>query len=140
VGILAAVACDGATFCIREMEDWFAMAEWQASERESRAEVEHLTTLASACTDTEGIMWRISLLEGELVEELTLLQTRGSELCHAIVDTPRARHLSKGMQHIALQHTEVDQELATFQAVVSSAVKSVLGHLPGNTACVELVN
>jgi hypothetical protein len=38
----------------------------------------------------------------EQFEELTLLQTRGSELCHAIVGAPRVRnHFSEGMQLVA---------------------------------------
>jgi hypothetical protein len=73
-------------------------------------------------------------------EELTLLQTQGSELCHAIVGAPQARHLSEGMRHAALRYTEVAEELATFWAIVSFATELVLGCSPGNTVCVEVVN
>jgi hypothetical protein len=101
----AIAAHDGATLHIREMEDRVTVAEWEASERESRVEAEHSAALASAHADTEGLAQRITLLEGELVEEcqawemserehqvfseeLTLLQTRGSKLCHAITSAP----------------------------------------------------
>jgi hypothetical protein len=41
-------------------------------------------------------------------KELTLLQTRGSKLCFAIVGPPRARnHLSKGMWIAILHHSEM---------------------------------
>jgi hypothetical protein len=61
------------------------------------------------------------------VEELTLLQTWGSELCLAIVGPLRVRsHLSKGMQIIGLCHTEMAEQLATLRAVVSSITEFVL--------------
>jgi hypothetical protein len=61
------------------------------------------------------------------LEELTLLQTRGSKLCLAIVGPPWVRiHLSKGMQLVALRHTEMAGELAALRAMVSSVVESVL--------------
>jgi hypothetical protein len=73
-------------------------------------------------------------------EELTLLQTQGSELCHAIIGPPQARHhLSEGMQLATLHHTEMARQLAAFCAAVSSAVESVLGRSPGNTARAEVV-
>jgi hypothetical protein len=110
----AVVARDGATFCINEAKDRVAVTEREVSKRESRVEAEHLIALASAHADAEGLARRIALLEGELAEEsraretserehracskeLTLLQTRGSELCHAIVSAPQARDLSEGM-------------------------------------------
>jgi hypothetical protein len=49
----------------------------------------------------------------EQVEELTLLQIHGSELCLAIVGPPRVRsHLSEGMQITVLRHTEMAEQLA----------------------------
>jgi hypothetical protein len=46
-------------------------------------------------------------------QELTLLQTRGSELCLAIVGPPRVRnHLSEEMRLVALHHTEMAREHA----------------------------
>jgi hypothetical protein len=65
----AIAAHDGATLHIREMEDRVTVAEWEASERESRVEAEHSAALASAHADTEGLAQRITLLEGELAEE-----------------------------------------------------------------------
>jgi hypothetical protein len=70
----------------------------------------------------------------EQFEELTLLQTRGSELCLAIVGPSQVRnHLSKEMHYAALCHTEMDGELVTLWAVVSSAVESVVGRSPDKT-------
>jgi hypothetical protein len=67
----------------------------------------------------------------EQFEELTLLQTQGSELCLAIVGSPRVRnHLSEGMRVAALCHTEMAGELAVLRAVVFSAVEFTLGCLP----------
>jgi hypothetical protein len=75
----------------------------------------------------------------EQFEELTLLQTRGSELCHAIVGTPRVRnHFSEGMQLAALRHTEVAGELATW-AAMSSTVELALGRSPNEVFRVEVV-
>jgi hypothetical protein len=44
------------------------------------------------------------------------------------------------MWHVALRHTKVVEELAAFQATVSSATESVLGRSLGNTAHAEMVN
>jgi hypothetical protein len=64
-------------------------------------------------------------------EELTHLQTWGSELCHAVIGPPRARHhLSEGMRLEALRHTKMAEELAMLQASVSSIEESVLGRSP----------
>jgi hypothetical protein len=65
----------------------------------------------------------------EHFEELTLLQTRGFELCLAIVSPQRVRnHLSEGMQITALRHTKMVRELAGLRATVSSAMELALGH------------
>jgi hypothetical protein len=78
-------------------------------------EAKNAAALASAHDDVKDFVWKITLLEGELVaehragevsmregceqfEELTLLQIRGSELCHAIISPIGGRHhLSEGM-------------------------------------------
>jgi hypothetical protein len=116
----------------------------------SQAEAENSVALASTHADAEGLAWKIILFEGELVEErrawetserehrerleeVTLLQTRGSELCHAIFCPPQARHLSKGMRLAALYHIEMAGELAAFWAAVSSTAGSVVGHSPSST-------
>jgi hypothetical protein len=76
----------------------------------------------------------------EQFEELTLLQTRGSDLCLAIVGPPRVRnHLSEGMRSAAHHHTKMAGELATLRAAVSSAVESVLGRSPDEAFRVEVV-
>jgi hypothetical protein len=73
-------------------------------------------------------------------EELTLLQTRGSELCHAIVDPSWVRrHLFEGMRLATLHHTEMVRELAALRAVVSSVVRSVFGRSPTDTLRMEVV-
>jgi hypothetical protein len=46
----AAAARDGATLCIREVEDRVAVAEWK-----SRTEAEHTATLTSTRADAEGL-------------------------------------------------------------------------------------
>jgi hypothetical protein len=76
----------------------------------------------------------------EQFKELTLLQTRGSELYHAIVGPPWVRHhLSEGMRLAAFRHTEMVGELALLQAAVSSTVESALEHSPNDTFHVEVV-
>jgi hypothetical protein len=40
---------------------------------------------------------------------------------------------------MALHHTEMARELAAFQVTMSSAAESVLGRLPSNTTCSEVV-
>jgi hypothetical protein len=72
-------------------------------------------------------------------EELTLLQTQGSKLCHAIVSPPWSRHhLSEGMQLATLRHTEMAGELAAFLVAVSSATELVLRCSPSDTSRVEV--
>jgi hypothetical protein len=74
-------------------------------------------------------------------EELTLLQTRGSELCHGIISPPQARHhLPEGMCLVALRHTEMAREIAALWVAVSSATESVLGHSPGDTFRVDVMD
>jgi hypothetical protein len=121
---------DRAALHVKDAEDRATLVERETIERVSRVDVENDTALASAREDAEGFVRKITLLEGELAtkrrvlegserehrerfEELTLLQTRGFELCHAMVGPPRGRHhLSDGMRHAALRHTEMAGELA----------------------------
>jgi hypothetical protein len=80
-------------------------------------DVEDLTrkvTILEALAE-ERQAWEASEKEHqEHFMELTLLHTRGSELCHAIVNPPRARHMSKGMRLAALRHTGMAGELAAY--------------------------
>jgi hypothetical protein len=114
-------------------------------ERVSRVLTETATALVSAREDAEGFARKIALLEDELVverraRELTLLQTRGSELCHIIVSLTWARHhLSKGMRLVALHHTEMAGELASLLAIVPSVAESVLGCSPTDAFHEEVV-
>jgi hypothetical protein len=128
----AAIAWDSTTLCVKDVEDQAATAEREGLETVSRVEVENAVTLASTREDADGFARKITLLEDELVmerqarvvserehqeqfEELHLLQTRGSELCHANVGPPWARHhLSEGMRLWALHHIEMAEELAMF--------------------------
>jgi hypothetical protein len=141
---------------IKRAEDWATLVEQEALEQVSRAEAENSVALSSAGANAKDLVRKVILHEDELGEEhraqetserehqkrfkeLTLLQTRGSKMCHAIVGPPWARHLSEGMRLAALRNTEMVGELAAFQVTVSSAAKSVLGHSPSNTTHVEVV-
>jgi hypothetical protein len=124
----------------------------------SRAEAENATLFAFAREDAEGFACNITLLEDELVAErgaqevsemerwaqfevLTLLQTWGFELCHAIVGPPQVRHhQSEGMRLAALRHTKMAGELAVLQVMVSTAAELVHEHSPSDTFCVEVVS
>jgi hypothetical protein len=75
----------------------------------------------------------------ECFDELTLLQTRGSELCLIIVSPPRARRMSEGMRLATLHHNEMVRELVVFRTMVSTAVESVLERSPNNVARAEVV-
>jgi hypothetical protein len=150
------VAWDGANLHIKDAEDWAALAEREALERVSRAEAENSTALSSARADAEGLKQKIVLLEDELAEErrvwqtperehrerfkeLTLLQTRDSKLCLAIIVPPQERHLSVGIWLAALHHTEMVGELAAFWAAMSSATDLKLRRSPSNTTHAEVV-
>jgi hypothetical protein len=152
----AVVERDNAALHVKDAEEWAALVEREALEGVSRVEVENTVALAFARDDAEGFVQKISLLEGELVvervreasererreqfEELTLLQTQGSELCHVIIGPPQTRHhLSEGMRLAALRHTEMAGELAVLWAAVSSTTESVLGRSPNNTFRLEVV-
>jgi hypothetical protein len=101
----AVAAWDSIALRVKDAEDQTTLAEREALERVSRAEVENATALASTREDVEGLARKITLLEDELAaelqarevserehreqfKELTLLQTRGSDLCHTIVGPP----------------------------------------------------
>jgi hypothetical protein len=64
----AAVAQDSTAINARDAEDRNALVEREAHERVSRVEAENTVALACAREDAEGIVQKISLLEGELVE------------------------------------------------------------------------
>jgi hypothetical protein len=51
----AATTRDSATLHVKDTEGWAALAEREALERVSRAEVENATTLASVCEDAKGL-------------------------------------------------------------------------------------
>jgi hypothetical protein len=128
-----------------------------ALKRVSRAEVENAVMLASLHEDAKGFACKIALLEDEIIterltrevserghreqfEELSLLQTQGSELCHTIVGLPRVRHhLPKGAWLAALRHTKMAGELAVLGVAVSSTVESMLWCSPSKTFRVEVV-
>jgi hypothetical protein len=160
------------------VDDRAALVEREARESVLRVEAKNTAVLAYAREETDGLIQKVTLLEGELAEarwarevakenfrglsnvvtdgawqlvvterehreqfeELTILQTWGSELCLAIVGPARVRnHLSEGMRAAALRRTKRAGELAALRAVVSSAVEWVLGHSPDETLRVEVV-
>jgi hypothetical protein len=106
---------DSTTLHVNDVEYQATLAEREALERVSRSRVENAMALASTREDTEGLARKIALLEDDLAaehwaqeaserehrahfEELTLLQTRGFELCHATIGPHRAKcHLFEGM-------------------------------------------
>jgi hypothetical protein len=59
------------------VEDRDALVERVALEKVSRVEVENATELASAREDAEGFVWKIALLEGELVAECWAITRSG---------------------------------------------------------------
>jgi hypothetical protein len=153
-----ATAWDSATHRVKDAEDQTALEKREAIERVSRADAENITTLASTHEDVVDFARKIALLEDELVAErrawevserehqeqfveLTLLQTRGSELCHAIIGPPQARHhLSEGMRLAALRHIGMAGELAALWATVPSTAESVIRRSPNDTFRVEVVS
>jgi hypothetical protein len=153
----ATAAQDSVALRVKDAEDRAALVEKEALQRMSRAKAKNAVVLASAREDAEGLIRKIALFEGELVaeyqaqevfererleqfEELTILQIQGSELCHAVIGPPQARHhLSDGKHLAALHHTEMAEELVVPQVVVSSTVELVLGHSPSDNFHVEVV-
>jgi hypothetical protein len=92
--------------------------------------VENLHILSDAMADVEH-WWEVSERDcQEHCEELTLLYTRGSVLCRAIVGPPWLRnHLSNGMWRSAPRHIEMDGELT----MESSAAEAALECSPNET-------
>jgi hypothetical protein len=134
----------------------------------SRMEVETAAVLASAREDADGLVWihararEVSEKNARILSDVAatteswwvvserkrreheslhpLLQTRGSELCLAILGPPRVRnHLSEGMRIAALCHTEMAGEPAALRAMVSSTMELMLRCSPDETFWVEVV-
>jgi hypothetical protein len=63
------VAQDSTALCFEDTEDRASLVEREAWERVSRVEAENTTAMASAREDAEGLVRKITLLEGELAEE-----------------------------------------------------------------------
>jgi hypothetical protein len=143
---LTAAVQDNATRHVKDAEDRAALAEREVLEWVSKSEAENATALASAHEDSEVLALKVTLLKDELavehrshIEELSLLQTWGSEMCHAIIGPAQAKHMFEGMWLSALYHTEMVGELITFRAAVSSITELVVGRSLGNTAHVVVV-
>jgi hypothetical protein len=88
----ATPAWDSATLRIIDVKDRAALAEMEAWERVSRVEAENATTFASACKDTEGLVRKIALLEGELVEQRRaqkLAKEKSRDLSDMAIDAER---------------------------------------------------
>jgi hypothetical protein len=62
------VKWDSAVTLVKDAEDHTALAEKEAQKRVLRVEVESATVLASAREEAEGLVWKITFLEGELVD------------------------------------------------------------------------
>jgi hypothetical protein len=65
----ADAALDSTTLCVKDAEDRATIAEREARERVSRMEAENAAALACAHEDAEALVRKITLLEGERVEE-----------------------------------------------------------------------
>jgi hypothetical protein len=63
------LAWDSTTLRVKDAEDRTALVEREAWERALRIEAENAATLAFAHEDAEGLVWKITLLEGELTDE-----------------------------------------------------------------------
>jgi hypothetical protein len=64
----AAAAWGSTVIHVKDAEDQAGLMEREARERVSRVEAENTAALASAHEDAEGLVRKIALLEGELVE------------------------------------------------------------------------
>jgi hypothetical protein len=64
----AAAAWGSTVIHVKDAEDQAGLMEREARERVSRVEAENAAALASAREDAEGLVRKIALLEGELVE------------------------------------------------------------------------
>jgi hypothetical protein len=152
----AAAVQDDATLRINDVEDRAALEAREVLHWVSQVEAENSTALTSTRSNVEGLAQKIALLESELTEdcqdretsereywecfdELTLLQTQGSEMYLTIIGPPRPRRLYEGKQLATLHHNKMVQELAMFWMAVSSAVESVLECSPNNVARAEVV-
>jgi hypothetical protein len=62
------VKWDSVVTLVKDAEDHTALAEKEAQKRVLRVEVESATVLASAREEAEGLVWKITFLEGELVD------------------------------------------------------------------------
>jgi hypothetical protein len=68
------------------------------------------------------------------------LQTRGSELCQAIVGPPMVwGHLLKGIRIAASCYVEMVGQLVKLYEAVSSTMQSMLGHSPAEAFRVDVV-
>jgi hypothetical protein len=65
----AAAARDGTALCVKDVEDRDTQAEREALEKVLRAKAEKAMALTFAHEDAEGLVQKITLLEGKLVEE-----------------------------------------------------------------------
>jgi hypothetical protein len=75
----AAMVWDSANLHIKGVEDRVDLAEQEALERVSQAEVENSATLFSARVNTEDLARKVILLEDELVEERRAWETSERE-------------------------------------------------------------
>jgi hypothetical protein len=104
----AAAAWDSTALHVKDAEDRAALAEREAWERVSRVEVENAVVLASAQEDVEGLVWKITFLEGEIAEERRaweLVKDNSHGLSIAAVDVEHRWEVSKR------EHREQFEEL-----------------------------
>jgi hypothetical protein len=83
----AVVTWDSAIARVKDTQDRAALTERETQERVLRVEAESTAVLASALEETEGLVWKIALLEGEL-EEVGRAHEVVEETTCGLFDTP----------------------------------------------------
>jgi hypothetical protein len=72
---------DSTVVYIRDVEDWAALAERDAQEMVLRAQAENVATLAFAHEDAEGLVWKVALHKGELVQARQAREVAKVKIC-----------------------------------------------------------
>jgi hypothetical protein len=88
----ATVARESTKTVVRDAENWATLAEREARERVLRVEVESASMLTSTHEKAEDLVWRITLLEGEVAEahwDREVAEENSQGLSNATADAKR---------------------------------------------------